>query len=64
MSPHKESFINPKKIISSMNKKGQLGIIESKYWIVGFLVGMIVALVLVALGTMEVIPFQIPLVCG
>jgi len=47
-----------------MNKKGQLGIIESKYWIVGFLVGMIVALVLVALGTMEVIPFQIPLVCG
>ena len=47
-----------------MNKKGQLGIIEFKYWMVGFFFGLVVALVLVALGTMEVLPFQIPLVCG
>ncbi len=47
-----------------MNKRGQLGIIEFKYWMVGFIIGLIVAWVLVLLGTKQVIPFQIPLVCG
>ena len=47
-----------------MNKKGQLGIIEFKYWITGFFIGLIVTLVIVALGTMEVIRLQITLVCG
>ena len=47
-----------------MNKRGQLGIIEFKYFMGGLIVGIIIALVLVLLGNKEVIPFQIPLVCG
>lgn len=41
------------------NKKAQLGFIEFKYFIVGFLIGLIVALVLVYLGTKGII-FKIP----
>lgn len=47
-----------------MNKRGQLGIIEFKYFIGGLIVGIVIALVLVLLGNKEIIPFQIPLVCG
>ncbi|HIH11044.1 TPA: hypothetical protein HA241_02555 [Candidatus Woesearchaeota archaeon] len=46
-----------------MNKKGQLGIIEFKYFLTGLVFGIIIALVLVMLGTKGVIPFKIPLVC-
>ena len=46
------------------NKKGQLGIIEGKYFLIGMLVGIIIALVLVYLGTQKILPFAIPLVCG
>ena len=42
------------------NKKAQLGFIEFKYFIVGFLIGLIVALVLVYLGTKGILPFKIP----
>lgn len=47
-----------------MHKKGQLGIIEFKYFMVGLIIGIIVAFILVLLGTKGVIPFKIPLVCG
>ncbi len=47
-----------------MNKRGQLGIIEFKYFMVGLFIGLIIALVVVALGTNGVIPFKVPFVCG
>jgi len=47
-----------------MNKKGQLGIIEFKYFMGGLIIGIIIGLVLVLLGTKGVLPFKIPLVCG
>jgi len=47
-----------------MEKRGQLGIIEFKYFLAGLVIGMILALLLVYLGTAKVIPFQIPGVCG
>ena len=46
------------------DKKGQLGIIEFKYFIVGFFIGIILGLVLVFLGAKGILPFKIPLVCG
>ena len=45
-------------------KKGQLGIIEGKFFFMGLLVGIVIALALVMLGTKGVLPFKIPLVCG
>lgn len=47
-----------------MQKRGQLGIIEMKYFMVGFLIGIIAAFILVALGSKKVLPFKIPIVCG
>lgn len=47
-----------------MQKRGQLGIIEAKYFIVGFFLGLLGAFILVLLGTKKVLPFQIPWVCG
>ncbi len=47
-----------------VNKKGQLGPIEAKYFFIGFFIGIIGALVLVYLGTAKILPFSIPLVCG
>ena len=52
------------KMFNIFNKKGQLGIIEGKYFLIGMLVGIIIALVLVYLGTQKILPFAIPLVCG
>jgi len=46
------------------NKRGQLGIIEFKFLLIGLVIGLIVALVLVGLGTSGVLPFKIPWVCG
>lgn len=42
------------------NKKGQLGMIEFKYFMFGLIGGIIAGLVLVYLGTAGIIPFQIP----
>ncbi|MEK6950448.1 MAG: hypothetical protein AABX13_01870 [Nanoarchaeota archaeon] len=47
-----------------MDKKGQLGIIEFKYFMGGLILGIIIGLVLVLLGTKGILPFKIPLVCG
>ena len=47
-----------------MEKRGQLGIIEFKYFMGGLIIGIIIALLLVLLGSKEIIPFQVPLVCG
>ena len=47
-----------------MQKRGQLGIIEFKYFMVGLLVGIIGGLALVLLGTKKILPFQIPFLCG
>lgn len=47
-----------------MEKRGQLGIIEFKYFMGGLMVGIIAGLVLVYLGTAKIIPFAIPAVCG
>ncbi|HLD72502.1 MAG TPA: hypothetical protein VJA23_02870 [Candidatus Nanoarchaeia archaeon] len=47
-----------------MQKRGQLGIIEFKYFMVGLIIGIVLGLVLVLLGSKGIIPFQIPLVCG
>ncbi|MBS3169732.1 hypothetical protein J4210_04565 [Candidatus Woesearchaeota archaeon] len=44
-------------------KRGQLGIIEFKYFIVGLFIGLIVIVVVVGLGSSGVLPFKIPLVC-
>ncbi len=46
------------------DKKGQLGIIEMQYFMVGFGIGLVAGLVLVLLGTKGILPFKIPLVCG
>ncbi len=47
-----------------MAKRGQLGIIEFKYFMTGLVVGIVAGFILVYLGTGNVIPFKIPLVCG
>ena len=46
------------------DKKGQLGLIEFQYFMVGFGIGLVAGLVLVYLGTVGILPFKIPLVCG
>ena len=46
------------------NKKGQLGVIEFKFFMFGFAIGLVGGLVLVLLGSKGIIPFEIPLVCG
>jgi hypothetical protein len=43
-----------------MEKKGQLGIIEFKYFISGLIIGIIVGIVLVYLGKIGTLPFKIP----
>ena len=42
------------------NKKAQLGFIELKFFFIGFIIGLIVALVLVYLGAKGILPFKIP----
>ena len=51
-------------MILSMNKRGQLGLIELKFFFIGFGVGLILALILVLLGSKGILPFKIPFVCG
>jgi hypothetical protein len=47
-----------------MEKRGQLGVIEAKYAIIGFFIGLGLSVVLVYLGTKKILPFKIPVVCG
>ncbi|MEK6901899.1 MAG: hypothetical protein AABX37_06140 [Nanoarchaeota archaeon] len=47
-----------------MQKRGQLGLIEFKYFMMGMIIGVVAGLVLVLLGTKQILPFTIPLVCG
>ncbi len=42
------------------NKKAQLGIIEFKFFMIGLVIGLIVGIVLVYLGTKGIMPFKIP----
>lgn len=44
------------------NKRGQLGIIEFKFFMFGLIAGLIAALVLVALMNNGTIGFQLPMV--
>jgi len=43
-----------------MEKRGQLGIIEFKYFIMGIFIGIIIALLLAYLGSSGVLPFSMP----
>ncbi len=52
-------MIQLKKVII-MNKKGQLGAIEFKYFLVGLLIGVVLTLILVLLGSKGILPFKIP----
>ncbi|KKS74766.1 MAG: hypothetical protein UV48_C0028G0001, partial [Candidatus Azambacteria bacterium GW2011_GWA2_42_9] len=45
-------------------KRGQLGIIEFKYFMVGLLIGLFLSFLGVFLSTKNIIPFKIPFVCG
>lgn len=63
-SSKKRNIYILKKIPFSMDKRGQLGVIEFKFFFYGIIFGIVLALVLVFLGTAKVLPFQIPLVCG
>ena len=47
-----------------MDKRGQLGFIEIKFFFIGFAIGLIIGLVLTMLGTKGILPFKIPFVCG
>lgn len=47
-----------------MEKRGQLGIIEFKYFIVGVIIGIIIGFLLIFLGNKEVIPNYLSFLCG
>ena len=47
-----------------MTKRGQLGIIEFKYFIFGLIFGLLGSFVLTFLGSKKILPFQIPIICG
>lgn len=61
-----DTFKNRKSLLSTMGltKRGQLGFIEFKYLMIGVLLGLLMAFVLVYLGTTGTLPFKIPFVCG
>ena len=46
--------------MKKLGKKAQLGMIELKFFFIGLVVGIIIALVLVLLGTQGILPFSIP----
>jgi len=47
-----------------MNKKGQLGALELKFFFVGLIIGIIIAIALLVLSAQDILPFAIPWVCG
>lgn len=44
------------------NKKAQLGIIEFKFAVIGFIIGVIFTIVLIVLSKNGVLPFKIPFI--
>ena len=56
--------MNKLRNIFSGMKRGQLGIIEFKYFMVGLIIGLIVIIILTGLGNSGTLPFKVPLVCG
>ncbi len=51
-------------VLPFLNKKAQLEILEAKEFFIGFAIGFIAGLILTYLGTIGILPFKIPLVCG
>ena len=47
-----------------MNKKGQLGALEFKFFMIGLAIGIAIAITLLVLSVQDIIPFGIPWVCG
>jgi len=48
-----------------MNKKGQLGIIEFKFFFIGLIIGIILTIALVFMANRGfIIPFEMKFVCG
>jgi len=49
-----------------MDKRGQLGVIEAKYFFFGFISGLILGSVLLKLGELKKLPWgiSIPFMCG
>jgi len=45
------------------SKKAQLGIIEFKYLVLGFLIGIIIAVILIYLANKGILPFKLTFVC-
>jgi len=46
-----------------MDKRGQLGTIELKFFLYGMFVGLPAGFALVFLGTVKILPFSVPFVC-
>jgi len=44
-------------------KKAQLGIIEFKYFMVGLIIGIILAIILIMLANKGILPFSMKFVC-
>ena len=44
-------------------KKGQLGIIEAKFLIIGFVIGIVLAILLIYLANKGVLPFKLTFLC-
>ena len=59
---HRNIYIG-KKFPESMEKRGQLGIIEFKFFIMGLAIGIVAGLILVFLSTKGVIPNVLGFLC-
>lgn len=46
-----------------MNKKAQLGVIEMKFLLIGFGIGLVLALILVYLANSGILPFNMGFLC-
>ena len=46
-----------------ISKKGQLGIIELKFFVMGLLAGVVLAIVLVLLANKGILPFKLSFLC-
>lgn len=46
-----------------MNKKGQLGIIEAKFFLFGLIAGIVLTVVLILLANKGILPFKLAFLC-
>jgi len=46
-----------------MDKKAQLGIIEMKFLLIGFIIGIVLAVVLIYLANSRILPFKLSFLC-